>query len=366
MNKTIALLFIGLLLGLTLYVGWRLWRITPGIWTVKAGVLLAFLAWMALFFVSFIRIERLPLGLAQIVYNVGNPWLIFFLYLLLAFLFARLAQICCLLPADFLKSSPEGFCTIVGGVALLMLIGGLHYHHKYREELTITTDKPLDKPLKVVLISDLHLGYHNRRAELARWVDMINAENPDLILTAGDVVDRSIRPVIEGNYAQEFHRLKAPVWTVLGNHDYYSNEPLVEQFFQEAGIRLLRDESAQFGNITVIGRDDRTNPSRKPLSALTDSISGFSILLDHQPYHLEEAEQAGIDFLFSGHTHRGQVWPISWVTDLLYEKSWGHHQRGATRYYITSGIGIWGARIRIGTRSEYLVLNITGTAGRQQ
>ena len=92
MNKTIALLFIGLLLGLTIYVGWRLWRITPGIWAVKAGVLLAFLAWMALFFVSFIRIERLPLGLAQIVYNVGNPWLIFFLYLLLAFLFARLGH----------------------------------------------------------------------------------------------------------------------------------------------------------------------------------------------------------------------------------------------------------------------------------
>ena len=337
MNKSIAVLFIGLLLGLTIYVGWRLWRITPGMWAVKAGVLLVFLAWMALFFISFIRIERLPIGLAQTVYN-----LIFFLYLLLAFLFARIAQWCRLLPADFLKSSPEGFCTIIGGVALLMLIGGLHYHHKYREELTIHTEKPLEKPLKVVLISDLHLGYHNRRAELARWVDMINAENPDLILTAGDVVDRSIRPVVE-----------------LGNHDYYSNEPLVERFFKEAGIRLLRDESAQFGSLTVIGRDDRTNPHRKPLSTLTDSISGFSILLDHQPYHLEEAEQAGIDFQFSGHTHRGQVWPISWVTDAMYEKSWGHHQRGATRYYITSGIGIWGARIRIGTRSEYLVLTIT-------
>ncbi len=341
MNKTIALLFIGLLLLLTIYVGWRLWRLTPGMWAVKAGVLAGFLAWMALFFVSFIRIEKLQIGLATIVYNVGNPWLIFFLYLLLGFLLARLAQICRLLPADFLKSSPAGFCTIIGGVVLLMLIGGLHYHHKYREELTITTDKPLEKPLKVVLISDLHLGYHNRRAELARWVDMINAENPDLILTAGDIVDRSIRPVFEGNYAQEFHRLKAPVWTVLGNHDYYSNEPLVEQFFKDAGIRLLRDESAQFRDLTVIGRDDRTNPHRKLLSALTDST-----------------EQAGIDFQFSGHTHRGQVWPISWVTDALYEKSWGHHQRGTTRYYITSGIGIWGARIRIGTRSEYLVLNI--------
>lgn len=53
----------------------------------------------------------------------------------------------------------------------------------------------------------------------------------------------------------------------------------------------------------------------------------FLVLLDHQPYHLEEAEQNGIDFQFSGHTHHGQVWPVSWVTDALYEKAYGSLQR---------------------------------------
>lgn len=356
MNKTIALLFVGLVLCINIYLCWRLWRITPEMWAVKAGVVAAYLLWMGLFFMSFLRIERLPMGLAYVVYNVGNPWLIFFLYLLITFLLTGLARICHLIPAAFFKDSLTGLCSTVGGVIVLMAIGSIHYHHKYREELTIHTDKQLEKPLKIVLLSDMHLGYHNRRAELARWVDLINAENPDLILTAGDVVDRSMRPILEGNYADEFHRLTAPVWTVLGNHDYYSNEPLVERFFKDAGIRLLRDECASFKGIMVIGRDDRTNRHRKPLSALTDSIEGFSILLDHQPYHLEEAEQAGIDFQFSGHTHRGQIWPISWITDAMYEKSWGHHQRGATRYYITSGLGIWGPRIRIGSRSEYLVV----------
>ena len=359
MNKTVVLLFLGLVLGLNIYLCWRLWRITPGIWVLKAAVVLVYLLWMGLFFLSFIRIERLPLGLAHIVYNAGNPWLIFFLYLLIGFLIAGIGRICHLVPAGFLKDSTAGFCTITGSVLILMIIGGIHYHHKYREELTIHTGKPLDEPLKIVLISDLHLGYHNRRAELARWIDMINAENPDLILTAGDIVDRSMRPVTEGGYADEFHRLKAPVWTVLGNHDYYSNEPLVEQFFKDAGICLLRDDSACYKGITVVGRDDRTNPRRKPLSVLTDSIEGFTILLDHQPYHLEEAEQAGIDFQFSGHTHRGQIWPVSWITDAMYEKSWGLHKRGNTTYYITSGLGIWGPRIRIGSRSEFLVLTIT-------
>jgi predicted MPP superfamily phosphohydrolase len=84
----------------------------------------------------------------------------------------------------------------------------------------------------------------------------------------------------------------------------------------------------------------------------------YTILLDHQPYNLELAEQAGIDFQFSGHTHHGQVWPLSWITDALFEKAWGRHSRGKTEYYISSGLGIWGPKIRVGTRSEYLILHI--------
>ena len=77
-------------------------------------------------------------------------------------------------------------------------------------------------------------------------------------------------------------------------------------------------------------------------------------------YHLEEAEQCGIDFQLSGHTHRGQIWPVSWITDALYECSWGSHQRGNTRYYVSSGLGVWGAKFRIGTQSEYVVAKLNG------
>ena len=185
-----------------------------------------------------------------------------------------------------------------------------------------------------------------------------NAVVNRLILIGGDIVDRSTRPIQEGDYAAEFRRLEAPVWTVLGNHEYYSDVDGASKFFSEAGIRLLRDTVCSFQGVDVIGRDDRTNPERKPVAALADTLQGFTILLDHQPLHLEEAEAAGIDFQFSGHTHYGQVWPISWVTDLLFEKAWGHHSRGNTRYYISSGLGLWGPKIRIGTRSEYLVLHL--------
>ena len=121
----------------------------------------------------------------------------------------------------------------------------------------------------------------------------------------------------------------------------------------------------EWEGIRIVGRDDRSNPHRKSIKELLNNTSTFhpqpstfTILLDHQPYNLEEAEQAGVDFQLSGHTHRGQVWPISWITDAVYECSFGEWQRGATRYYVSSGIGIWGGKFRIGTRSEYVVAEI--------
>jgi hypothetical protein len=351
-------MILALIICLTGYVSWHLWRITPSGWQLKLTVMGLFLLWMACFFVGFFVTERVPVKVATVFYEVGNTWLIAFLYLFIIFLLSDVAALCHLLPKTFLKDNLAGLLSVVGIVTLVLTLGGIQYHHKNREELTIATDKAIEKPLTIVLASDLHIGYHNRKAELARWVDLINAEQPDLVLIGGDIIDRSLRPVLEGNYAEEFRRIQAPVYTVLGNHEYFSNVEQSERFFKDAGIVLLKDSVAHFKGVDVIGRNDRMARRRATVKNLAANLHGFTILLDHQPYHLEEAEQAGINFQFSGHTHRGQVWPISWITDAVYEKSWGHHQRGNTQYYISSGLGIWGPKIRVGTRSEYLVLHL--------
>lgn len=340
------------------YVGWHLWRITPCGGFAKLSVALLFLLWMASAFVCLFLSERFSVPVATVLYEVSYTWLIAFLYMLILFIAADVLSLCRLLPKTFLCNSGTGLCLVLGIVAAILAAGNIHYRHKYREELTIRTSKPLPKPLTIVLASDLHIGYHNRRAELARWVDLFNAEQPDLVLIGGDIIDRSTRPLLEGDFAAEFRRLKAPILSVLGNHEYISGVKGAEAFFSASGIRLLKDESLDIEGIRIIGRNDRSNPRRKALSQLTDTANVFTILLDHQPLDLKEAEDAGIDFQFSGHTHRGQVWPVSWITDAMYEKSWGHHSRGTTRYYISSGLGIWGPKIRIGTRSEYLVLHI--------
>ena len=129
-------------------------------------------------FAGFAYTERVPVKFATILYEVGNTWMIAFLYLLIVFLLADIASLCHLLPKTLLKDSAAGLLGAVGIVALVMTLGAIHYPHKYREELTLETDKPLEKPLTIVLASDLHIGYHNRKAELGRWVDLINAEKP--------------------------------------------------------------------------------------------------------------------------------------------------------------------------------------------
>ena len=145
----------------------------------------------------------------------------------------------------------------------------------------------------------------------------------------------------------------------LGNHEFYAGHPEAKQFYKDAGIHLLIDEVAVIdSSIVIVGRDDRTNMHRKSVKRLVPDRNKYTIVLDHQPYDLNLSEEAGVDFQLSGHTHRGQVWPISWITDHVYECSWGSHQRGQTQFYVSSGIGIWGGRFRIGTQSEYVVATL--------
>jgi len=354
-----AILFLLLPLAGIAYVGWHIWTLLPLHWGWKAMVVLLGAVCFGMLFLNFKgKLDTFPLGISRMVYEIGTSSIFVMLYLVMLFLVLDLGRLCHLVPRTVLYGN---WWTVAGILAFVIVIffgGNYHYKNKVRVPIEVKTDKPLARTYKVVMASDLHLGYHNPRKELARWVDMMNAENPDFILIAGDIIDISVHPLIEEDMAAEFRRLKAPVYACLGNHEYYSGEPNAQKFYREAGIRLLSDQSVEIDSaIVVIGRDDRTNLRRKSVRELVAQVdtSKFVILLDHQPYNLELAEEAGVDFQLSGHTHRGQVWPISWITDAIYECSWGSHRRGHTQYYVSSGLGIWGGKFRIGTQSEYVV-----------
>lgn len=346
------------LLGIA-YVSWHVWTLFPlaTVWRVLALVLL--IGSFVLLFLNFgRRFDSLPMSLATTCYEVSTSSIIVILYLIILFLVLDLGRVVHLVPRSWLYQNWWSTASIFMVVFALFLYGNINYRHKVRVELDLPTEKQLAKDYRVVMLSDLHIGYHNPRGELARWVDIINAEQPDFILIAGDILDGSLRPVLEQRMAEEFRRLRAPIYACLGNHEFYAGMPEALQFYHDAGIHLLMDETAVVDScITIIGRDDRTNMRRKPVNELVTG-SNYKIVLDHQPYNLDRTEAAGVDFQLSGHTHRGQVWPISWITDALYECSWGSYQLGQTRFYVSSGIGIWGGKFRIGTQSEYVVATI--------
>ncbi len=395
--KAGIIMMLVLILVTNVYVVWRMYQILPTPW-LKIAVPFLYVLTLLTYIGCFMTIMRPGLAWAIRVNTALSPILVIYLYSLLVFLIVDLGCLVRLIPKDFAVNSAVGSAAVFGTIALLLAIGAVNYRVKHREAVEMTTGKVLEKPLKIVMASDLHLGYNNPRKTLARWIDMINAEHPDLMIFGGDIIDVSTVPLFEDNFAAEFHRLEAPAYAVFGNHEFISGAGQSMKFYEEAGINLLRDSIVHTKGIVIVGRDDlyadHSSPSstaesyesadnlhpsgtsvsaesspvpgissrrRKSVSQLTEGIGHeeFTILIDHQPYHLEEAEAAGIDFQFSGHTHRGQVWPVSLLTDFMYEKSWGHHQRGATRYYISSGLGIWGPKFRIGSRSEYLVLTVS-------
>lgn len=364
----IAFIF-AILATLLAYVGWHLWILFPlprwGRWAMVALMVLTVVLAVA----TITRyMDLLPMPVASVLYNVAQRALVLLLYLFLLLLVADLLRLCHVLPAAWLRDSWATVIVVVALMAAVAIYGRLHYEHKARVEISVDTHGLVARPLKMVAVSDLHLGYHNRYDDLARWIAMINDEEADFVLVAGDVIDRSLRPLRADAMDSLLRHIKAPVYACLGNHEYYAgyyDHPAeVERFYRDAGITLLRDSVAVLAdeNIAILGRDDRTNARRKSLKALKTEFgirdSLFTILLDHQPFRLEESQREGIGLQVSGHTHRGQVWPLTWLTDVLYECSWGVVQKGSTTVCVSSGLGIWGAKYRIGSQSEYLVIKL--------
>lgn len=324
---------------------------------------LAVLFWLAALSIIGTMLTRnikMPVFLSHAMYEVGTGWLIFTLYMVLFLLAFDLLKLC-RVPFNY------GFILSLIFTVVLLGYGYYNYRHPKTNIINIALDKPLAddaKPVKIVAVSDLHLGNGTGKTALKRYVKMISEQNPDLILIAGDLIDNSVVPLYTENMMEELSELKAPlgIYMVPGNHEYISGIKASARFIQDTPIQLLRDSVVTLPNgMQLIGRDDRSNTARRSLQELMAGIdkSNPIILLDHQPYKLTESEAAGVDLQFSGHTHRGQVWPMNWVTDHIYEQSHGYRQWGNSHIYVSSGLSLWGPPFRIGTESDMAVFHLS-------
>jgi len=324
-------------------------------------------------------LERVYMGhLSDILTWIGAFWLGAFLYLLFILLFidlVRLADwIVPFLPRHDVVLWPlfklRVFFVVLS--ALVIIIAGSWYNarHPVTREVNLKIAKSAGgrKQLRIAAMSDIHLGTIIGKTRLKELVARINALHPDVILLAGDVVDEDLGPVIRDNLGEELRNLKAPlgVYAITGNHEYIGGVEAAVKYLDDHGVYVLRDTAVVLdGHILLAGREDRdiSRFSGKKRKEIKELLQGSTtsmplILMDHQPFNLEKAVEAGLDFQLSGHTHHGQMWPLNYLTHAIYQVSSGYQKIGNTHFYVSNGVGTWGPPLRSGNRPEILDITI--------
>ena len=347
-----------LYLGANAYIFIRLLQALSAV-PIVARVAFAFIYWvaaLALFVAFAMRNVEGWAWLERGLFVVGSAWLVFVLYMTLATLCADVAHL--IFPAF-----RYGVWCALGATLLLLSYGYINYRTPGTEQFEIFTNKITTPELRVVAVSDVHLGYGTTREMLARYVERINSLDADVVIIAGDLIDNSIVPVREAAMNEILSDIKARqgVYMALGNHEYISGVDECLDYLADTPIVVLRDSVVRLENgVAIIGRDDRMNRRRRSLDELVSELHSelFAIVVDHQPYDIAESERLGIDLHLSGHTHRGQVWPLNWLTDAIYEQSHGLRQWGGTQAYVMQGLSLWGPPFRIGTKSEIVVIDL--------
>jgi hypothetical protein len=225
------------------------------------------------------------------------------------------------------------------------------------------------RELKLVQISDLHLGVHTGQRRLAKVVELIERVDPDILVSTGDLVDSSFQRVNSMSDLLARLRPRLGKYAVLGNHEFYAGLPESLAFCQATGFRVLRAESVQVaGAIRIAGVDDPAGRGSggadltdedKALAA--DEGGEFVILLKHQPT-VTVASRPRFDLQLSGHTHGGQIFPWHVITRLSYPFGSGLHRlAGGSQLYVSRGAGTWGPPVRLLAPPEITVFTLRPT-----
>lgn len=262
---------------------------------------------------------------------------------------------------------PQYLASFTMAVLAFVLVNGFYNGHKVPSVKKVTMavkDLPADmEGFKIAQISDLHLDAGWKLRQLAGIVELINAEKPDLVLVTGDLIDPGLKSQ-EGVRALMLNiKSRLGVFGALGNHEYYYGLEAAIESYKFFGIKLLRNGSLELGGIRLIGLGDIHTEHLlfKDVKAVLDkSRDGkFSILMCHQPVYYEEIAGAGDYLVFSGHTHRGQIFPFHVFTKLFYPHFYGLEYLKNSAFYVTSGAGTWGPPLRWLARAEVPLITLT-------
>jgi uncharacterized protein len=237
-------------------------------------------------------------------------------------------------------------------------------HHR----IVVSTDKIPASPgrLRIVQISDVHLGLIVREGRLGRIIRAISEEKPDILISTGDLVDGQIDNLSRLADALAAIRPAYGKFAVTGNHEFYAGLGQSLEITRRAGFIVLRGEEVTIpGLITIAGVDDPTaramglssgKPEGELLAGLPENT--FTLFLKHQP-HLRPQSYGLYDLQLSGHTHDGQIFPFRYLVRLFFPYVTGLHRLpGGSLLSISRGTGTWGPPIRFLTPPEITVIDL--------
>ncbi|MCU7525088.1 MAG: metallophosphoesterase [Ignavibacteria bacterium] len=371
---TIVLLVYGLV---NYYIFIRGWQAIPKGSPIR-GYYLGIFLFLALSYIVARWLEK------QAFYAVSDPlmwigafWLAAMVYFLFAVIFLDLLRLVnhftgffpSFVTKDYARAKYYTAIAVLSIVTLTVLFGRMNAVHPRLKVLDLAIDKKTNpiKSLNIVAASDIHLGTLVGNSRLDSLVQKINDLDPDVVLFPGDMVDEDMGPVIKKNLGETLRKIKSRygIYAIPGNHEFYGGIQAATAYLTEHGITMLRDSVVKLeGDVYLIGRDDRSVnqvKKRKSLRELMREVDKTRpvIMMDHQPFDLKEAEDNGVDLQISGHTHHGQLWPFNFITNRVYEVSWGYKKKGNTNYYVSSGFGGWGPPIRTGNTPEIVNFRLT-------
>lgn len=298
------------------------------------------------------------------------------LFVLLVMLFGILLDFLHLLlryPLRKTKLSAVWRCGLIPVLiaAVLLPYGYFHMRDVRQTTYTVVSEK-IETPYRILFVSDLHFGTAMNVGRLRAYCDKMQETKPDLVVLGGDIVDESTGKAdmqaafaalggIESTYGTYY---------IYGNHDRatYRRDSLftqqeLETAILDSGITILRDETAQAGDLTLYGAEDHSVGSRlSPAELLRNAQNDrFSLLLCHQPRDAEDYAAAGVDLMLSGHTHGGQIWPLGYAVSLISPR-YGEYTYGDMTLIVSSGICGWGYAVRTQGVSEYVIVDLVPAA----
>ena len=332
-----------------------------------------------------------PEFLHRILKNTGNYFLGTFLYIILVIVVVDLVRLILkyVFHARFLEFRSTFVITGFVCMALIILIsvyGILHVGTIKVTPYKVTVNKKVKDmdSLKIVLLADTHFGYSINCRHAQKMVEKINAQDPDIVCIAGDIFDNDYDAISDPEgvcNALKSIKSRYGVYACWGNHDLDEPilagftfggkkkdqaDPRMEQLLRDANIHLLTDEAELINDkFYVVGRNDSSRTHKlggqrlSPAQLTKDlDLDKPVIFIDHQPKQLQETADAGADLDLCGHTHDGQIFPGNLFIHLFWENSFGYLKKDKMHNIVTSGVGVWGPDMRVGTNCEICPITV--------